>query len=124
MPRSKARLVGVSSLIESIDDIQERWLGSVTYTVGTNVEYALYVEYGTSRMAAQPYLRPAAAHVRRNLDRWAEAANSIEALVERAAQELEAYAKGVVPVDTGTLRASIAARRSDGAVAAAQSIQV
>ncbi len=27
--------------------------------VGTPVEYAPYVEYGTSRMAARPYLRPA-----------------------------------------------------------------
>lgn len=28
-------------------------------TVGTPVEYAPFVEYGTSRQAAQPYLRPA-----------------------------------------------------------------
>lgn len=27
--------------------------------VGTNVEYAPYVEFGTSRQKAQPYLRPA-----------------------------------------------------------------
>ncbi len=27
--------------------------------VGTNVEYASYQEYGTSKMAARPYLRPA-----------------------------------------------------------------
>jgi HK97 gp10 family phage protein len=27
--------------------------------VGTNVEYAPYVEYGTRRQSAQPYLRPA-----------------------------------------------------------------
>jgi len=27
--------------------------------VGTNVEYAPYVEFGTSKMAAQPYLKPA-----------------------------------------------------------------
>ena len=27
--------------------------------VGTNVEYAPYVEYGTSRSIAQPFLRPA-----------------------------------------------------------------
>ena len=27
--------------------------------IGTNVEYAAYVEYGTSRMRAQPYLKPA-----------------------------------------------------------------
>ena len=29
--------------------------------VGTDVEYAPYVELGTSRMAAQPFLRPALA---------------------------------------------------------------
>lgn len=28
--------------------------------IGTNVEYAPYVEFGTSRMKAQPFLRPAA----------------------------------------------------------------
>ena len=28
--------------------------------IGTNVEYAPYVELGTSRQKAQPYLRPAA----------------------------------------------------------------
>lgn len=28
--------------------------------IGTNVEYAAYVELGTSRMKAQPYLKPAA----------------------------------------------------------------
>ena len=30
-----------------------------TMYIGTNVEYAPYVELGTSRMDAQPYLRPA-----------------------------------------------------------------
>ncbi len=30
-----------------------------TMYLGTNVEYAPYVELGTSRMDAQPYLRPA-----------------------------------------------------------------
>lgn len=28
--------------------------------IGTNVEYAPYQEFGTSRMAAQPFLKPAA----------------------------------------------------------------
>jgi len=40
--------------------------GSITHEVtkemakiGTNVEYSPYLEYGTVKMAAQPYLRPA-----------------------------------------------------------------
>lgn len=44
-----------------------RLAGSITHEldgkavcVGTNVEYAPYVELGTSRMGAQPYLVPAA----------------------------------------------------------------
>lgn len=31
-----------------------------TEVIGTNVEYAPYVELGTTRMGARPYLRPAA----------------------------------------------------------------
>ncbi len=29
------------------------------FEVGTNVEYAAFIEFGTSKMAAQPYLEPA-----------------------------------------------------------------
>lgn len=36
--------------------------GKDTAYVGTNVEYAPYVEYGTSRMAARPYLKNALAN--------------------------------------------------------------
>lgn len=32
----------------------------LSWVVGTDVEYAPFVEYGTHRMAAQPYLTPAA----------------------------------------------------------------
>lgn len=35
------------------------------YRVGTNVEYAPYLEYGTRRMAARPFLRPAFEKVKR-----------------------------------------------------------
>lgn len=33
--------------------------GELTAYIGTDVEYAAYVEYGTSRTKAQPYLEPA-----------------------------------------------------------------
>jgi hypothetical protein len=34
--------------------------------VATNIEYAPYQEYGTSRMAATPYMTPAAEYERRH----------------------------------------------------------
>ena len=40
-------------------DAVSRPTDDVTLHVGTNVEYAPHVEYGTVRMRAQPFLRPA-----------------------------------------------------------------
>lgn len=37
--------------------------------VGTNVEYASYVEYGTSKQKAQPYMTPARQDVENQLDK-------------------------------------------------------
>lgn len=34
-------------------------VGEGHYRVGTNVEYAPYLEFGTRRMAARPFMRPA-----------------------------------------------------------------
>jgi HK97 gp10 family phage protein len=41
--------------------------------VFSNMEYAIYNEYGTSRMGAQPFMRPAINENRKNLvDLWLE----------------------------------------------------
>lgn len=39
--------------------ILSKKIGEAEYTVGASVHYAGYVEYGTSRMREQPYMRPA-----------------------------------------------------------------
>lgn len=39
-------------------DVQRR-RRSLVVRIGTDVEYAKYVEFGTSKMSAKPYLRPA-----------------------------------------------------------------
>lgn len=41
----------------------------LTGVVSTNVEYAAYVEFGTRRMAARPYMTPAAEQVRKSFER-------------------------------------------------------
>jgi len=71
-----------------------------------------YVEFGTSKMAAQPYLRPAAQKVmNEEADQLADLANSTEELVKGIALAIEREAKEKVPVDTGNLRGSITAQR-------------
>ena len=41
-------------------------------TIGTNVEYAIYQEFGTRKMRAQSYLRPAAERNKATIKRVAE----------------------------------------------------
>lgn len=107
-----ARLIGIGSLMSSIDGIKDRWTGgSAKWVVGTNVEYAVYVEFGTSRLAAQPYLRPAAENAVAKADAFATQANSTDEFVELLALQVEREAKEFAPVDTGNLRASITAEK-------------
>ncbi len=54
--------VDTGNLKNSIQTTQE---GELAAAVGPRaVEYAIYVEYGTVKMRAQPYMRPAAEKVR------------------------------------------------------------
>ncbi len=41
--------------------------GYIGFSVGAKASYAVYVEYGTSKMRAQPYLRPAFIFVTQNI---------------------------------------------------------
>jgi HK97 gp10 family phage protein len=49
--------VDTGTLRDSIDILEQ---GDDYVVIGTDLEYAAYVEFGTSRMSAQPYIGPAA----------------------------------------------------------------
>lgn len=53
--------VDTGRLRSSIRAVDGKDATGVYVDVGTNVEYAPHVEFGTSRMPAQPYMRPALA---------------------------------------------------------------
>jgi HK97 gp10 family phage protein len=57
----EAPAVDTGTLLNSLTSELE---GPGTAVVYTNVEYASYLEYGTSRMAARPFLTPAVEAVR------------------------------------------------------------
>lgn len=44
-----------TSITHEVEEAKDETIG----VVGTNVLYGIFQEYGTSRMKAQPYLRPA-----------------------------------------------------------------
>lgn len=99
-------MTGIGGVMDALD---YDGFGTAEYRVGTNVEYAVYVEFGTSSQEAQPYLRPAVEQAVAELDSIADNADSVDELVEILALKIESYAKERAPVDTGTLRNSITA---------------
>lgn len=109
--KNGAKLAGLSSALDVLGSFKEAFTTSDTYVVGTDVEYSIYVEFGTSNMRAQPYMRPAVETVMNNKadDILASASNLDEGL-ELLAHAIEDEAKRRCPVDTGNLRASIEVR--------------
>ena len=49
------------------DSIKAEVAGNVGM-ITTDVDYALYLEYGTTKMAAHPFIQPAVERVKRELD--------------------------------------------------------
>ena len=86
--------------------------------VADSVEYGAFQEFGTSRMAAQPFMRPAAEAVREPFKKamgqaW-RSAQQAQAAVDKAAFDVEHIAKARAPVDTGALRSSIHVEDAEG----------
>ena len=83
--------------------------------VGTNIEYGPYVELGTSKMRAQPYLRPAFDEKRGEAIREIAAvlrmripsAPKAKVALRVGGMVIETAAKIKAPVLSGTLRSSL-----------------
>jgi len=55
------------ALLDSIDYQVEPGRDQVAVYVGAAVQHALYLEFGTSKMAARPFMRPAVSNVSRQI---------------------------------------------------------
>lgn len=104
--------VGFAAMIDGIDDYVDVELDDDTvYIVGTNVEYAVYQEFGTRHMQPQPYFRPATREAEANMGQIVRGADSPANAVKAVATFIEARSKELAPVDTGRLRGSIRMER-------------
>jgi opacity protein-like surface antigen len=97
-------MLGYQALEEMLDYGS---MGTATARVSANTEYAVYVEYGTSDMEAQPYLRPAVRQTLRELPQIVDESDDAEDIVNTTANRIADRMRGTVPVDTGQLRDSI-----------------
>jgi hypothetical protein len=117
-------LDGLEARIEELEDLADDVQTVTTYTVGSGVEYAVYLEFGTSKMDAKPFFRPAINEVRaqgvegfvaHNTKTSVDALPDIDAVIKVLALALERRVKEIVTekglIDTGTLRASVLAVR-------------
>ena len=70
--RKQSRVRAPASGNDQVSRPGRKW----TLHVGTNVEYAAHLEYGTRKMSAQPYLRPALTmfkhEILRDFSKWVE----------------------------------------------------
>ena len=90
--------------------------------IGTNIEYGPYVELGTSRMRAQPYIRPAYDEKRKEaLQEVADVLKlnlpgglRVKHALHSGGLVIEVQAKINSPRDTGTLSTSITTEATEG----------
>lgn len=102
----------INALFETREDLQE---SKATYTVkaggvtirGVDVNYAEYVEGGTSKMEAQPFLYPAMRQVLRRKEVYFKAAKTKDEALRLMAEDVARIARQNCPVDTGRLKESI-----------------
>jgi len=119
-------LDGLEAAINRLDELEDSVETLTTYTVGTAVEYSLYLEFSTSKMDAKPFFRPAINEIRaqgvdgfiaHNTRTSVEALPDADAVIRVLALALERRVKEIITdkglIDTGTLRASIVAVRGD-----------
>lgn len=104
---------GFTELVRALEGLKRTWTGHRPWIVGPATEYESFVEFGTSRQRAQPYMRPAVSHAENAFNTFVDASirtpNPVQTLIKFIALAIERQAKLVVPVDTGKLKSSIEA---------------
>lgn len=111
MANNFAKLRGLAAVKNGLDDIRRKWGDPATYEAYADAEHAPYVEYGTSRMDAQPYMRPAVDRVEGRIPNYAAQSSSTGEVTRNVALAIADEARRIVVVDTGELRDSIDTRK-------------
>lgn len=101
------KLNGYNDVHNALEEMGEMYEDMGTYVVVSDVRYAVYVEFGTSKMAANGALRKSAKATLANIDNVVASVEDPSQITQRVAEDIaEGWRQGVW-VDTGRLRNSI-----------------
>jgi hypothetical protein len=117
---------GFESAIEEVNDLIDDVQTGAEFVVGTGVNYAVFLEGGTSKMDAKPFFQPALNEVTlqgvdgfiaHNTETTVEALGTLKQVLAALALAIERRVKEIITtkglIDTGTLRASVLAIPGD-----------
>ncbi|MCU4754241.1 hypothetical protein OB919_20035 [Halobacteria archaeon AArc-curdl1] len=99
--------ISVSGFDTVLDALDYDVSGTAKYTVKARAEYAVFVEFGSSRNQAQPFIRPAVEQTMRNIDTLIDDTADSDEIARILAEDIADNSRGNAPVDTGNLRDSI-----------------
>lgn len=99
--------IDISGIDSAQAALEEAKPQEAEYRVNAGTSYAVYVEFGTKHMEAQPFLRPAVNQTMREAESIFEDSDDVDEFVEALAERIQEHAKESVPVRTGRLKRSI-----------------
>jgi len=75
-------LSGVEQLKEEIEDLKDSYGDNPVWVVGTNVEYGVYLEFGTEDMPPYPWLLPATEEFKRDPEGFITDTTAVQSIDE------------------------------------------
>jgi len=108
-------LDGLENAVIELESEAEQWASDAVWVTGSNVEYGVYLEFGTEDMPPYPWFRPAIADFRRNPNGFIrrnteyksiDAIPSADALVKAVAVGLENQMTKNASAETATGRSA------------------
>lgn len=107
--------VGLASVMRGFNDLLDQMDGDVVYLTGSSADYAIHLEFGTSKMQAYPWLRPAVDEFKSNPSRFLKRrANTSIDDVDSAGQMVGLIALGLERAMTENVSADRGGDRSPG----------
>jgi hypothetical protein len=95
------QVIGMKELLKNLGEAKKGWGEAKSWAVGARAEYAGYLERGTSKMAARPFLRPSIEWGLARLGELArearQSARPLQHIVKSLAFTIEARMKAIMP---------------------------